>query len=60
MCIQITDSTSEIIFTDKRDLYDGWVWDVDISKLTEAIGNFNRHSIGESLADIAGFMREEK
>lgn len=53
MCIQIAGSASQIKYSNKKDFYDGWVWDIDISKLTETIGNFNRHRILESLRDIS-------
>lgn len=60
MCIRITGSASEISFSNSKDLYDDWVWDVDTSKLTKAIGNFNKYGIRESLTDIAGAIRGEK
>lgn len=53
MCIQVTESTSKIKYSSRTDPYDGWTWDIDISKLTEAIGGFNKHSIWESLRDIS-------
>ncbi len=60
MCTMVTGSASEIVFSNSKDLYDDWVWDVDISKLTKVIGDFNKHSIKESLTDIAGALQGER
>lgn len=58
-CINITNSKSEIEFLNKEDFADNQNWEIDTTKLKEAIGYENMYSIEDSIKSIADVLKNK-
>lgn len=58
LCIDLTGSRSKIVFSDKADMADGQVWDVDCTKLKNDTEYTPVYSLEKTICDMASFMRK--
>lgn len=58
LCVELTESDSNIEFLDMVDNADGQVWDVDSSKAVEQLGFRQQYTIQQSVKDIITEMRK--
>ena len=59
-CVELTNSTSEIVFTGDPDPLDDVVWDVVLDKIKRDMGYEPVVSIEEAIAEYAQIVRKEK
>lgn len=52
LCIELCNSKSQIVFSGKEDITDGYVWDIDSTKLKTILGYKNMYSIEHTIRDI--------
>lgn len=59
-CIEVTKSTAKVGFSGKEDFSDGQIWNLDSSKLKQAVGYEQKISLEQSLQDMETFMRKDQ
>lgn len=59
LCVSLTGNVSRIVFSGKKDLTDGQVWDVDVTKAKEVLNYRQKYMITDSVKDIIDEMRAE-
>lgn len=59
LCVKLTESKSDIKFADREDPADGQDWSIDDRRLRSIVGEYQRHSIEDSILDIARYLRNQ-
>lgn len=59
-CVELTDSDSKIVFLDKPDPMDEYVWDISIDKIKKEIGYEPTVSIDEAILEFAETVKNEE
>ncbi len=59
-CVELTDSSSKVVFTGNEDPLDGLVWDVSIEKAKRDMGFEPEVSIDYAIRELAQVFRSEK
>ena len=57
LCIQITNSTSEIVYSGKNDPEENYRWEVSIAKAKKHFGFNPKYSIADSIIDILDYWK---
>lgn len=59
-CVELTNSKSEIVFMDKPDPMDEYVWDISIDKIKKDLGYEPEITIEETIVEFAEIIKNEE